>query len=143
MIILRKTRACQIPPKMYTVPMNIQDIRRKASPVLRSFGVARASVFGSAARGEAGPKSDIDLLIRFGRPIGMVDYMRFIGRMEEGLGSPVDIVTAKSALYLERIVDSIRKIESFTKGFDADNFGKDEKTRTFPPSRKRLRRSIK
>ena len=34
------------------------------------------------------------------------------------------------ALYLERIADSIRKIESFTEGFDADNFGKDEKTQS-------------
>src|SRR3989338_4859706 len=108
MIILRKTRACQIPPKMYTVPMNIQDIRRKASPVLRSFGVARASVFGSAARGEAGPKSDIDLLVRFGKPIGMVDYMRFIGRMEEVLGSPVDIVTEKARRNLKPKINSDR-----------------------------------
>ncbi len=33
-------------------------------------------------------------------------------------------------LYLERIADSIRKIESFTKGFAADDFGNDEKTQS-------------
>src|SRR3989344_4722124 len=101
MIILRKTRACQIPPKMYTVPMNIQDIRRKASPVLRSFGVARASVFGSAARGEAGPKSDIDLLVRFGTPSALVGFRGFLGRGEGGRGAPGDISTKKGAAYLK------------------------------------------
>src|SRR3989344_6896587 len=33
-------------------------------------------------------------------------------------------------LYLERIADSIRKIRSFTKGLDARDFGKDEKTQS-------------
>ncbi len=81
--------------------MEIQELTRKAAPVLRSFGVSRASVFGSTARGEAGPKSDVDLLVRFGKPIGMIEYMRFIERMEEALERSVDIVTEKSAAYLK------------------------------------------
>lgn len=81
--------------------MNIKDISEKASPVFRSFGISRASVFGSVARGEANEKSDIDLLIRFGKPIGMIDYMRFIERVEKALDRSVDIVTERSATYLK------------------------------------------
>lgn len=81
--------------------MNIKDISEKASPVFRSFGVSRASVFGSVARGEASAKSDIDLLVRFGKPIGMIEYMRFIERMEKALNRSVDIVTERSAAYLK------------------------------------------
>ena len=85
----------------YNAGMKIQELTEKAAPVLRSFGVSRASVFGSVARGEAGEKSDIDLLVRFGKPIGMIEYMRFVERMEKVLERPVDIVTEKSAAYLK------------------------------------------
>jgi hypothetical protein len=36
---------------------------REQAPQLRSRGIKRLSLFGSIARGEAGPKSDVDLLI--------------------------------------------------------------------------------
>jgi predicted nucleotidyltransferase len=36
---------------------------RKQAPHLRSRGIVRLRLFGSIARGEAGPKSDVDLLI--------------------------------------------------------------------------------
>ena len=76
--------------------MDVMEIKRRAAPVLQSYGVTRASVFGSVARGTANPKSDVDLLVRFGRPIGMVEYMQFIERIEEVLERSVDVVTEKS-----------------------------------------------
>jgi predicted nucleotidyltransferase len=36
---------------------------RQATPRLRARGITHLSLFGSIARGDAGPKSDIDLLI--------------------------------------------------------------------------------
>jgi predicted nucleotidyltransferase len=40
---------------------------RQLKPVLRErFGVTSLAVFGSVARGDAGPLSDIDILVRFG-----------------------------------------------------------------------------
>jgi uncharacterized protein len=38
-------------------------ILHEQAPRLRARGVTRLSLFGSVARGEAGPKSDVDLLI--------------------------------------------------------------------------------
>jgi len=37
---------------------------------LRSLGVRSLSIFGSVARDEAEPESDIDLLVEFDRPVG-------------------------------------------------------------------------
>jgi predicted nucleotidyltransferase len=65
---------------------------------LRTAGVESLSVFGSAARGEAGPRSDIDVLVRMrdGSAAGLEYFRRLdlLGRrLEEILGRPVDIVT--------------------------------------------------
>lgn len=86
--------------------MEIQEIKEKAAPVLRSYGVDRASVFGSSARGEAGERSDVDLLIKFKHAPGMIEYMRFVEGLEEALQRPVDVVTEKSA---KRLLAHIRK----------------------------------
>lgn len=39
--------------------MNVEEIKRKIMPVLRKYGVKRASIFGSAVRGEMREVSDI------------------------------------------------------------------------------------
>ncbi|HQR90978.1 MAG TPA: nucleotidyltransferase family protein, partial [Caulobacter sp.] len=38
---------------------------RAAKPLLDHYGVQRVGVFGSTARGEAGPDSDVDVLVEF------------------------------------------------------------------------------
>lgn len=40
---------------------------RAAKPLLDRYGVARVGVFGSTARGEAGPDSDVDVLVEFAK----------------------------------------------------------------------------
>jgi len=74
----------------------LAELKEKATPVLRSHGVRRAAVFGSTSRGEDRPDSDIDLLVTFGKPMGMVGYMHFIEQMENSLHKKVDIVTESS-----------------------------------------------
>ena len=39
------------------------DVLRRYESELRTRGVRRAAVFGSVARGEAGPASDVDIMI--------------------------------------------------------------------------------
>jgi hypothetical protein len=58
--------------------------------------VSYAAVFGSVARGEDRPESDVDILVRFGRPTGMVGYMRLIENLETSLQRKVDLVTEQS-----------------------------------------------
>lgn len=76
--------------------MTIEEIKEKATPVLKQHDVAYAAVFGSAARGEDRPDSDIDILVRLGRPTGMIEYMRLIEGLEAGLKKKVDVVTEQS-----------------------------------------------
>ena len=60
------------------------------------YGVRSLALFGSAARGEAGPNSDIDLLVEFDAPPGFDRYMALKWRLEELVGRPVDLVMASA-----------------------------------------------
>lgn len=76
--------------------MTIEEIKEKTAPVFERYGVSYAAVFGSAARGEDKPGSDVDILVRLGRPTGMVTYMQLIENLEQSLDKPVDLVTERS-----------------------------------------------
>ena len=76
--------------------MTVEEIREKAGPILEQHGVTYAAVFGSLARGEDRPESDVDILVRLGRPTGMVGFMQLIESLEECLHRKVDLVTEQS-----------------------------------------------
>ncbi|HEX8674489.1 MAG TPA: nucleotidyltransferase family protein [Longimicrobium sp.] len=60
---------------------------------LRTLGVLEISIFGSVARGEAGPDSDVDVLVELGPGIGLFRYVDIRDRLSEILGRPVDMAT--------------------------------------------------
>ena len=60
---------------------------------LRLRGVKSLAVFGSVARGEATPASDIDVLVEFSRPVGLFEFIRLKMFLEALTGSRVDLVT--------------------------------------------------
>jgi predicted nucleotidyltransferase len=60
--------------------------------ISRRHGVDRVRVFGSAARGEAGPGSDLDLLVAFAPGRGFRDLMDFCEEVEAALGRRVDVL---------------------------------------------------
>ena len=64
---------------------------------LRRFGVRHAAVFGSVARGQARPDSDIDVLVDLDpeRPIGVFEYARLKIYIGELLGGASDVVNRK------------------------------------------------
>ncbi len=76
--------------------MTIEEVKKKTVPILERYGVTYAAVFGSLARGEDRPQSDVDILVRLGRPTGMVGYMQLVGKLEEILRKKVDLVTNKA-----------------------------------------------
>jgi uncharacterized protein len=82
--------------KGYNQSMTLDEIRTMTAPVFQLHGVAYAAVFGSAARGEDKPESDVDILVRLGRRTGMVGYMRLIEDLESALHKNVDVVTEQS-----------------------------------------------
>ncbi len=60
---------------------------------LTVLGVRSLALFGSVARDQASPDSDVDLLVTFDRPVGLFHFARVRRRLAEILGSPVDLVT--------------------------------------------------
>ncbi len=78
------------------------EIRRLA----QRHGVRRLRVFGSRARGQAGPTSDLDLLAEFEPGRDLLDLIGFKQEVEALLGCPVDVVTeaALSPYLRERVL---------------------------------------
>jgi len=63
---------------------------------IRRFGVKSLGLFGSVARNEAGPQSDLDLVVEFEGP---ATYDRYIGLkmlLEDLLGCRIDLVTSRA-----------------------------------------------
>jgi uncharacterized protein len=60
----------------------------------KSFGADSLAIFGSVARNEAGPESDVDILVEFARPVGLLEFVRLQRYLETLLGNKVDLVTA-------------------------------------------------
>ena len=67
---------------------------RVHEPELRAAGVARLSLFGSTARNEARPESDIDLLAAFddAQSLSLLDMIGIENRLTDLLGQPVDLI---------------------------------------------------
>lgn len=64
---------------------------------LKSLGVSRLGLFGSFARGEQNPDSDIDLLVEFAPGEKTFDaFMQLSFLLEEILEHPVELVTVES-----------------------------------------------
>jgi len=85
---------------------NQEEIRQR-------FGVRVVGIFGSYARGEAAPISDVDLLLELERPVGLeiVDVKEYL---EALLGLPVDVVTLgalrKKPLLQESIEEDLVRV---------------------------------
>jgi predicted nucleotidyltransferase len=64
--------------------------------VCRRNGVSKLSVFGSFARGQDRPDSDIDLLVEFSTEKGLLDLVALQRQLSEILGRKVDLLTEQS-----------------------------------------------
>ena len=53
----------------------------------------KIAVFGSVARGEDGPDSDVDFLVTFDKGTSLLDLVRLQNALEEFLKVPVDVVS--------------------------------------------------
>jgi uncharacterized protein len=69
---------------------------RAKVPDLRALGVKRLRLFGSIARGEAGPESDVDLLAELDHSFkfSLIDHVGLEDDLADLLGRRVDLSTA-------------------------------------------------
>ena len=74
--------------KVYT----IEEIKSKAIPIAKKYGVKKLSLFGSYARGDANKHSDIDFFYDGGNFSGF-GYFAFIDDLEKEFKCHVDLVS--------------------------------------------------
>ena len=73
-----------------------KKIRGTIVSVLRRYGAERIAIFGSYARGEAGPRSDIDVLVTFSRPKSLIQLVQIEDEIRKSIHMKVDLVTEKA-----------------------------------------------
>ncbi len=72
-------------------------IRSHKAELAEKFGVSEIGIFGSVVRGEAREDSDVDVIVEFDRPIGLVNFINLEFLLQDLLGVPkVDLVTRKA-----------------------------------------------
>src|SRR5260370_13366188 len=80
---------------------------------IRAAGVIRLSLFGSIARDNAGPVSDVDLLAAFdeAQRLSLLDVIHLQNHISGLLGAPVDLIeegTLKPRVQAAVVVDTVR-----------------------------------
>ena len=76
--------------------MNLEPVMNRLRAACHAKDVAMLGIFGSVARGEDTPNSDIDLLVRLNKPVGFVEFIALEDTFKEILGRNVDLATESS-----------------------------------------------
>ena len=70
---------------------NLDNIKKKIRPILKKYGIKKAGIFGSSARGES-VVNDLDLLVKIDKKISLLDFIGIQQELEDKLGMKVDLV---------------------------------------------------
>ena len=71
----------------------LEERREDILRISARYGARNVRVFGSAARGDDGPDSDVDLLVEFEREHSLLDRIGLIQDLEDLLGRKVQVAT--------------------------------------------------
>ena len=71
---------------------SIQEIKEKITPILQRYGIKKAAIFGSLAKGEAKTSSDVDILVEIKSGMSLLDFIGIKIELEEALKMKVDLV---------------------------------------------------
>lgn len=82
----------------------LERLRQNKLALENEFPLRRIALFGSVARGTAGGRSDIDILVEVDPSIGL-RFVTLAERLEELLGHEVDLISRRAVkpLLWERI----------------------------------------
>lgn len=90
-------------------------LRNRQEELRTRFGVRSLRLFGSTARDEAGPQSDVDILVDFDTAPSLIGFLALRSFLEDLLGAPVDLVTEGRLRERARtsvVQDAVRVAES-------------------------------
>jgi predicted nucleotidyltransferase len=90
-------------------------ILRAHEAALRAKGVLHAAVFGSLARGEARPESDVDVMVDLDpdRRLSLFDFAGIQGDLEDLLHVKVDLAEAKALKRFVKEQAMSEKVDAF------------------------------
>ena len=88
---------------------SLDEIRIIAAPITARHGVAALYLFGSYARGEATPESDLDFRIEKGKICSLFQLTGFEMDLEHGFDKPLDVLT--TSMLSEKFLRSIQPEE--------------------------------
>jgi hypothetical protein len=71
----------------------LSEKREEILQIAQSYGARNVRVFGSLARGESGPHSDLDILVKLDPGRSLLDLIAIKQDLEDLLGCEVDVVT--------------------------------------------------
>jgi len=74
----------------------VLKLRETRQDLKDRYGVTSLFLFGSTARDEALPDSDVDLLVEFSQPVGLFHFIELQQYLESLLGCKVDLGTRRS-----------------------------------------------
>ena len=74
----------------------LERLKAKTPDLTQRYGLRSLAVFGSMARGDDHPGSDVDLLVTFEGPATFDRYMGLKLELEDLLGRPVDLGTPQT-----------------------------------------------
>jgi uncharacterized protein len=78
--------------------LSLESLRQRRSEILhiaQAHGAKNVRVFGSVARGEEGPDSDLDLLVDLEPRRNLLDLGHLVMDLQDLLGRKVDVVDPK------------------------------------------------
>lgn len=76
--------------------MDLEKFKNDISRICSESGVSRLAVFGSVARGSDSDDSDVDLIVEFKEPAGLVKLLKLERRFEDVFRRKVDLGTEAS-----------------------------------------------
>jgi predicted nucleotidyltransferase len=79
-----------------SVSNTIKSKREEILNIAQKFGAKNVRIFGSMARGEENPESDLDIIVEMEKGSSLLDIIAIKQDIEELLGRKVDVVTEAS-----------------------------------------------
>ena len=70
-----------------------QEIKKKIISILVKYGIKKILIFGSYARNEATPNSDLDLIVEFPEGTSLIDHIGIEFELSEALNMKIDLLS--------------------------------------------------
>jgi len=92
--------------------MTCQEIENKVVSILEKYHVKTIGIFGSYARGDQSPDSDLDVLVNFKERKSLLTLVRIERELSESIGVKVDLLTEQSVspYLIDRIKSEMKVI---------------------------------